>query len=285
MQLEGAETQPPADPELLRKIINKLGQKPQGNATKAAKVEARASKDDAPKVPQNVYYSEGVSALGNRGMSLPVKTVKRARNDTPDPSEESNQNEDASGPYEDAQQPASKRSKMLALKVDPAKLQSATSAPPKASRKKASAGKPKAKPNHIDSVISGNALPRTAAEATSAAETRLARLLTAHNTSMKARKRRSVPAGEEPDFMPEYFNVKKFPKAKKDDQVRCVCGVVVDDGVSMIACDKCGVWQHEDCMGEGVPEDPKTEQYFCHMCEPWVHRELVARLRRENPFA
>ena len=285
MQLDDAETQPPPDPELLRKIINKLGEKPPSNATTAAKEQARASKDDAPKVPQNVYYAEGVSALGNRGMSLPVKTNKRARNDTPDPSDESNQNEDGSGSSEDARPPVSKRSNILALKVDKAKLRSVTSAPPKMSRKKASAGKPKTKPNHIDSVNSGNALPRTAAEATSAADTRLARLLASHNTSMKARKRRSVPAGEEPDFMPEYFNVKKFPKAKRNDQVRCACGVVVDDGVSMIACDKCGVWQHEDCMGEGVPEDLKSEQYFCHVCEPWVHRELVARLRRENPLA
>ena len=296
MQLEGAETRPPADPELIMKIIDRLGKKSPSNATTAAKEHVRTSDGAAAKVPQKLYYSEGVSALANRGMSVPIKTVKRARNATPDPSEGSIEDDDISPTSEEAQPPAAKKRKVAAskkvasavvvLRINPASVQAATSAPPKASRKKAPAIKLKVKPNHIERVISGNALPRTVAEATSAAETRLARLLANHNVSKKASKRHRVAAGAEPDFMPEYFNIKNFPKTEdtKIDDVRCACGVVVDDEQGFIACDKCGVWQHQDCMGDAVPENTNKGKYFCHVCEPWVHRELVARLRRENPL-
>jgi hypothetical protein len=44
--------------------------------------------------------------------------------------------------------------------------------------------------------------------------------------------------------------------------VRCICGVTVDDGGHMIACDRCGVWQHTICNGIAV--DPS--QWMCTSC-------------------
>lgn len=49
---------------------------------------------------------------------------------------------------------------------------------------------------------------------------------------------------------------------------RCICGFEHDDGY-MILCDRCGVWQHVDCMGLDRSSIP--ESYFCERCEP---REL-----------
>jgi hypothetical protein len=137
---------------------------------------------------------------------------------------------------------------------------------------------------HIESVISGNTLPRTAEEAHAAAETRLTRLIASHNADRKAHKRRTIKPDHEPDFMPEHFYTKNFEKGMEKDTVRCVCGTIVDDGRNMIACDDCGVWQHHICMGDGVPENPEEEQYLCHVCDPWAHRELIATLRREHPL-
>lgn len=76
-------------------------------------------------------------------------------------------------------------------------------------------------------------------------------------------------------------------EAEDDDAViRCVCGVQEDDGErQMICCDKCEVWQHLVCLGldEGNQWDDKT--YFCEICKPEDHKELLAAVSRgERPW-
>jgi hypothetical protein len=48
--------------------------------------------------------------------------------------------------------------------------------------------------------------------------------------------------------------------------IRCLCGNNVDDGSTMIQCEKCDVWQHAVCTGfrgaESVPE-----KFLCERCE------------------
>lgn len=84
--------------------------------------------------------------------------------------------------------------------------------------------------------------------------------------------------------MPEFFDTNNFAKGEEEDSVRCVCGVTFDDAEQMIACDGCNVWQHKACMGEAVPDDVENESYLCHVCAPYAHRALIAKLRRDDPL-
>lgn len=52
----------------------------------------------------------------------------------------------------------------------------------------------------------------------------------------------------------------------------------------MICCDKCAVWQHNECME--IPDKlPEGEQYFCEQCRPDLHEDLLAKIARgEKPW-
>jgi hypothetical protein len=82
---------------------------------------------------------------------------------------------------------------------------------------------------------------------------------------------------------------KKAQKHQDDDEVvRCVCGATSAEGwdFAWIACDKCDVWQHNSCMGlSEFAEDTKKQDYWCELCEPNNHRELLDALARgEKPW-
>jgi hypothetical protein len=58
---------------------------------------------------------------------------------------------------------------------------------------------------------------------------------------------------------------------------RCICDFQHDDGY-MIACDRCYVWQHVDCMGIDRTNIP--EGYYCEICKPrWVQRSRARDLQ------
>ncbi|KAI7351719.1 hypothetical protein KC320_g4785 [Hortaea werneckii] len=107
---------------------------------------------------------------------------------------------------------------------------------------------------HLEAIIAGTRLPTNLAEALRASEIRRARL---------------------GDLQPEFFTPEEF---FDDGEVRCVCGLTENDGMPMTACEGCGVWQHIACVGPAYYEG--MGDYFCQMCDPFVHRQLVARLRR-----
>lgn len=65
------------------------------------------------------------------------------------------------------------------------------------------------------------------------------------------------------------------PEGEEEGKTRCVCEFTHDDGY-MICCDKCGEWQHVDCMGidrQNIPDD-----YMCDRCEP----RLIDRKRARS---
>lgn len=76
------------------------------------------------------------------------------------------------------------------------------------------------------------------------------------------------------------------PEEDEDEIIRCVCGTYEeeeDNPRSMICCDKCSAWQHNDCMG--LPEDYSPAKYFCEQCRPSDHKELLAAIKRgEKPW-
>lgn len=73
---------------------------------------------------------------------------------------------------------------------------------------------------------------------------------------------------------------------EEDEIIRCVCGKYEeeeDNPRTMICCDKCAAWQHNDCMG--LPEDYAPDKYFCEQCKPSDHKKLVAAMKRgEKPW-
>lgn len=79
------------------------------------------------------------------------------------------------------------------------------------------------------------------------------------------------------------------PEDDDDDAIiRCICGCVEedkDDERVMVHCDNCKAWQHNECME--VAEDPADlpDEYFCELCRPEDHVELLAKVARgEKPW-
>ncbi len=69
----------------------------------------------------------------------------------------------------------------------------------------------------------------------------------------------------------------------EEEVIRCVCGATEQDDHSdeaWIACDKCGVWQHNTCMGMSQFEEDLARDYFCELCRPENHKELLESIAR-----
>lgn len=130
-------------------------------------------------------------------------------------------------------------------------------------------------------IITGHALPATKAEAEHSARERRKLLLLSAQRLPKPSKRLSLST-------PKAEAHPLFPEFARDDrgtgEILCVCGRDNEEDFEgeWMACDTCGIWQHVECMGEGVPLDRK-QRYECQQCDPLRHRGLLARLRRENP--
>ncbi|XP_049865673.1 uncharacterized protein LOC126366573 isoform X2 [Pectinophora gossypiella] len=55
------------------------------------------------------------------------------------------------------------------------------------------------------------------------------------------------------------------PEGEEEGKTRCICDFTHDDGY-MICCDRCGEWQHVDCMGIDRLNIP--DAYMCELCQP-----------------
>ncbi|KAF4633143.1 hypothetical protein G7Y89_g4980 [Cudoniella acicularis] len=81
---------------------------------------------------------------------------------------------------------------------------------------------------------------------------------------------------------------KKAVEKNEDEEVeviRCVCGAVEtgdDEGEPWIACDTCGVWQHNVCVGISRFEEDAPDKYRCEQCDPQfpLHKELLDGLKK-----
>jgi hypothetical protein len=65
--------------------------------------------------------------------------------------------------------------------------------------------------------------------------------------------------------------------------IRCVCGALEtgdDEGEPWIACDKCGVWQHNVCVGVSPYAEDTPENYLCEQCGPEFHKPLLDAIKR-----
>ncbi|KAF2999642.1 hypothetical protein E8E14_006522 [Neopestalotiopsis sp. 37M] len=79
---------------------------------------------------------------------------------------------------------------------------------------------------------------------------------------------------------------KKVEKEEKEEEVedeeiiRCACGATTqeddDPNEPWIACEQCGAWQHNVCMGMSVFDEDLPKEYFCEQCRPEDHKELLA---------
>ncbi|KAK2744351.1 hypothetical protein FQN55_006865 [Onygenales sp. PD_40] len=78
------------------------------------------------------------------------------------------------------------------------------------------------------------------------------------------------------------------PNEEEEEIIRCVCGEYEEEEDverSMICCDKCSAWQHNDCMGLTFPKGQEPAEYFCEQCKPENHKELLDRMARgEKPW-
>jgi len=58
-----------------------------------------------------------------------------------------------------------------------------------------------------------------------------------------------------------------------------------NDDRKMIICDGCGAWQHNECMEISENDKELPKEYFCEICKPEDHQELLAKVNRgENPW-
>lgn len=73
-----------------------------------------------------------------------------------------------------------------------------------------------------------------------------------------------------------------------DAIIRCICGYVEeneDDERVMVICDNCDAWQHNECMEISENSEELPDQYFCEVCKPDDHKELLAKVARgEKPW-
>lgn len=137
---------------------------------------------------------------------------------------------------------------------------------------------------HLESVIAGTALPKTKAEAQTAAKEHRQRLLAAHNKYKHISTRRA--AKSTPDLLPYFFEAANFDTDAAS--VRCICGCVDEDGGElgdqMVQCESCEVWQHYACVLPGLSEGDveKLGSYECTVCNPWARRYVLMGLRKND---
>jgi hypothetical protein len=78
------------------------------------------------------------------------------------------------------------------------------------------------------------------------------------------------------------------PEEPEEEIIRCVCGATEQDedsGEPWIACDQCGAWQHNICMGMSQYTEDLPKEYFCELCRPENHKELLAGVAKgEKPW-
>ncbi|KAI1501360.1 hypothetical protein F5X99DRAFT_383002 [Biscogniauxia marginata] len=82
----------------------------------------------------------------------------------------------------------------------------------------------------------------------------------------------------------------KEEKQEEDEEIiRCICGAVTQDdddaNEPWIACDKCGAWQHNVCVGMSVFTEDLTKDYFCEQCAPEDHKQTLEAMKKgEKPW-
>ncbi|KAM3425071.1 hypothetical protein BST61_g7038 [Cercospora zeina] len=142
-------------------------------------------------------------------------------------------------------------------------------------------------------IVSGKRLPKTRKEAIDGAIERKQILEQAHLLT------HPKIAADNVDFPPEFHSPANFTEAERtavanhedeNGSIRCICGENrhVEAKEDWIQCDgrNCGVWQHVVCMEDGVESTAakrEAKTYLCQVCDPWRHRRVLQRVRKEDP--
>ncbi|KAI1102068.1 hypothetical protein F4804DRAFT_279478 [Jackrogersella minutella] len=97
--------------------------------------------------------------------------------------------------------------------------------------------------------------------------------------------------GPEPKRRQTKKGGKKVEKDEKQDEeevIRCICGATTQDddaNEAWIACDQCGAWQHNVCMGLSIFTEDLPKEYFCEECRPADHKATLDAIKKgEKPW-
>lgn len=73
-------------------------------------------------------------------------------------------------------------------------------------------------------------------------------------------------------------------KNSDGDVIRCICGATSQDGdepgEEWICCEDCMAWQHNVCMGVSTENVDDLPDYYCELCRPKNHEELLQSIKR-----
>ncbi|CAA7261618.1 unnamed protein product [Cyclocybe aegerita] len=77
------------------------------------------------------------------------------------------------------------------------------------------------------------------------------------------------------------------PVDEEEEQgiTRCVCGSAEDDpdaGEFMVQCEGCKAWQHGLCMGYQSEDQLHDDDYYCELCKPDLHVDLLKKLAKKQ---
>ncbi|KAI5459374.1 SPOC domain-containing protein [Mariannaea sp. PMI_226] len=174
----------------------------------------------------------------------------------------------------------------------------------------------KTRPNQTDRTPSGEAEPRRSVRATKGQHTKSFDELEPATVPKKRQTKKTKKAkeaeqeqeqeqaqaqaeeqGQEPEQEPEpeQENEPEQEQEQEQDQdddeeeiIRCVCGATEQDedsGEAWIACETCGAWQHNVCVGVSSYDDEIPEHYWCEQCRPQDHKELLDGIAKgEKPW-
>ncbi|CAJ2505010.1 Uu.00g124040.m01.CDS01 [Anthostomella pinea] len=132
--------------------------------------------------------------------------------------------------------------------------------------------------------MSGEPEPRRSVRATKGQHTKAFDQL--ENGPEPSKRRQSKKGGKKATEKEE----KPEDKQEDDEEIiRCICGATTQDdddaNEPWIACDKCGAWQHNVCVGMSVFTEDLTKDYFCEQCAPEDHKQTLEAMKRgERPW-
>ena len=136
---------------------------------------------------------------------------------------------------------------------------------------------------------SGEAEPRRSVRATKGQHTKSFDELEPAAVPKKRQTKKTKKAKEqEREQEQEQEQQQEQEEEEEDELIRCVCGATEQDedsGEAWIACETCGAWQHNVCVGVSSYDDEIPEHYWCEQCRPDDHKELLEGIAKgEKPW-
>lgn len=139
-------------------------------------------------------------------------------------------------------------------------------------------GKKAAKRKQTDTIVAGEAEPRRSVRATKGQ----------HTKSFDELEQAAVPKKRQTKKTNKKAREQEQEEEQEEEIIRCVCGATEQDedsGEAWIACEECGAWQHNVCVGVSSFDDEIPDHYWCEQCRPHDHKELLEGIAKgEKPW-